>query len=786
MSSIPFDSTLNPDQLAAVTHEGGPQLVLAGAGSGKTRVITYRIAWLVQERGVPPEAIAAVTFTNKAAAEMRERVEGLLGLYPLPSFVGTFHRFALRLLRMYGERVGLPRGFIILDTADQMTLLKKALAKFTVSDRNFQPPAVLSAISGAKNQLLKPSAYERQAEGFFQQRVAPVYRQYQKLLREAGGVDFDDMILLAVDLLRDPEIGARVRARYAHLLVDEFQDTNHAQLTLVHELAGERRLITAVGDEDQSIYRWRGAEIRNILRFEESFPGAEVHKLERNYRSTQNILDASGAVVANNTGRRGKTLWTESGAGHEILLYHGQDEQDEARWTCRAFDQLLGDFELPEMAILVRTKAQTRAFEEELLRRKVPYTLVGGTRFYERAEIKDLVCYLRLVRNPRDSLALNRVLNQPPRGIGRTTHQHLTARADELGKPLWDVLHDDPLSAVTKRGRSALRGFARLIDGLREEADDLPLPALIRRALEMTSYAEIFDDQDAGDRARLENIAEFVSAAQDFIESHAYGSVSGGREEEDLLAAFLDHASLTASADEAQGGGLSLMTLHSAKGLEFDVVLVAGLEEDILPHFNSKTAPEDLEEERRLLYVGMTRARRRLLLSHCARRRVAGQYQNQVASRFLGEIPEDLVQREQSSELGHDDRREQRPQWGERRWSRDVDNVFSFFGQKKKEPAPAAPVPDDFPGGPDRSAEDDSPSTPPKPAPRVETPPPPSGTRPATELPLKRGSRIRHPSLGTGSILKIEGTGEAMRLMVYFDGIGRRKLIAKYAQLEML
>ena len=663
---------LNPQQVDAVTHGEGPQLVLAGAGSGKTRVITFRIAWLVHERGVDPGSITAVTFTNKAAAEMRERVEALLGIWPLPTFVGTFHRWALVALRRYGERVGLKRDFAILDTADQLDLVKQALDREGLSESAFPPRTMLAAISGAKNKLLDPNGFERQAQDYFSKKVSLIYRRYQGLAAEAGGIDFDDMLSLSVRLMeREEEALERLRRSARHLLVDEFQDTNQAQIRLVQLLAGPDPNLTAVGDEDQGIYRWRGAELENILRFEDRFPGATVRKLERNYRSTQNILDASGAVVAHNQGRRGKRLWTEAGAGELIELYKATDEVDEARWIVASLLALRPRLPLSEMAILVRTNAQTRALEDELLRREVPYVLVGGTRFYERAEIKDLIAYLRLLRNPRDPFSLARVVNQPPRGIGKATLEQLSAQAAEIGQPVWDVLALGELQNFGPRAASALTAFRNLIVDLQRAAEELPLPALLDRLLESTRYLDLYRRPDPEDQARVENIREFLSAAQEFTEASSVNAP------DDLLTAFLDHVSLISDLDSLKTDrGVSVMTLHSAKGLEFTAVALGGLEDGLLPHFNSQGAREDLEEERRLLYVGMTRARKRLFLANCRRRRIAGRYQDRIESPFVAELPPDLLSVTGSPELFADRRSAE---------------VYSFFGRVR-------------PGGPGRAA----------------------------------------------------------------------------------
>jgi DNA helicase-2/ATP-dependent DNA helicase PcrA len=731
---------LNPQQIDAVTHGEGPQLVLAGAGSGKTRVITYRIAWMVRERDVPPDAVTAVTFTNKAASEMRERVEALLAIWPLPAFVGTFHRWALAQLRRWGERVGLRRDFAILDTTDQLALVKLALEREGLSDTAFPPRAMLAAISSAKSRLLDPDAYQNRADDYFSKKAALVYRRYQGLAAEAAGIDFDDMLSLSVKLMeREPEVLERLRARARHLLVDEYQDTNHAQMRMVQLLAGPEPNLTAVGDEDQGIYRWRGAELDNILRFETFFPGATVRKLERNYRSTQTILDASGALVAHNQGRRGKTLWTDAGAGARLDLYRASDETDEARWIVNTLQGLRRDHQLSEMAILVRTNAQTRALEDELLRQEVPYVLVGGTRFYERAEIKDLVAYLRVIRNPHDAFSMARIINQPSRGIGKATLELLNAEAAELGQPVWDVLRLGELQNFPSRAAAALGGFRDLIVELQRAAEELPLPALLDRLLELTKYPDLYSRPDAEDQARLENIREFLSAAQELAERESYGG------DDDLLTAFLDHVSLVSDLDQWEGDrGVSVMTLHSAKGLEFSVVVIGGLEDGLLPHFNAQGAREDLEEERRLLYVGMTRAEERLLLTTCRRRRIAGRYQERIDSPFLAELPEELLQTTVSPSLFADRRGE---------------DVYTYFGRgPRREPA--------VPGV--RSVREIA----------------EAGGQAARTV--KRGSRVRHPTLGEGTVLAVDGADEDAKITVFFQRAGKRKLVARYANLELL
>ena len=777
---LSLEAQLNPEQIAAVTHGDGPQLVLAGAGTGKTRVITHRIAWLARERSVEPWRIAAVTFTNKAASEMRERVERLLG-GGTEVFVGTFHRFSLRLLRRYGERVGLRSDFAILDGDEQVAVMKEALELEHLDPSVFLPRAVLAAVSGAKNRLLSVAEYEGQVTGYWQTRTADAYRSYQRLLREAGAVDFDDMIAFAVKLLEsEAELGERMRRRLRHLLVDEFQDTNFAQLRLIETLCGKGGNLTAVGDEDQSIYRWRGAELGNILEFEQRFPGAVVRKLERNYRSTQAILDASGELVSHNERRRGKRLWTEAAGGEPLVVYRARDEVDEAAWLVGRLRQLhaSGASRYRDAAVLVRTNAQTRALEEELLRQQVPYRLVAGTRFYERAEVKDLIAYLRVVRNPRDNLSLRRVINQPPRGIGKATLELLFQKAEEMGRSIWEVLRLDRLDGAPARGARALRELRDLILELREHAKTLDLGSLLEQILLRTGYAELYRKDDPESQARLENVEELLSAAREFAEERpgpafaASADEGDGSEASDLvgpagdpLTAFLDYAALVSDTDALEtDAGVSVMTLHSAKGLEFDTVFVGGLEEGLLPHYNTET-DEQLEEERRLLYVGMTRAKRRLLLSTCRRRRIAGRFQDQNEARFLGELPTQALRIEGGApyEPGQ------------------PAGVYEYFGRPRA-PAPLRPAP----------------APPPKTLTAVHAGPPPAvrlrrspllsgpAAPGASRVDLSKGKGVRHPLLGPGVILEVEGEGENAKLVVYFDKAGKRRLIVKYAGLEPL
>lgn len=725
---LDFEGELNPEQLAAVTHGEGPQLVLAGAGSGKTRVITYRVAWLVQEIGIDPASIVAVTFTNKAAGEMLERVERLVGMFPLPTFVGTFHRFSLRLLRRHAAAVDLRNDFAIFDSSDQIALIKKALAHENLSESAFTPRAVLGTISSAKNRLMGPKAFESAADNFYLRQVAKVYWRYQRELQSSSGVDFDDMLRLAVKLIETkPGIRDRLRQRIRYLLVDEFQDTNHAQMKLVREITGASGNLTAVGDEDQGIYRWRGADLANVLEFEKIFDGARIRTLERNYRSTQNILKVSGDLIERNQQRHGKRLWTDTREGASVELYRSRDDQDEAKWSLNTLEGLRARIPLDEMAILVRTNAQTRAFEEEFNRRGVPYVLVGGVRFYERAEIKDLVAYLRVLRNSQDSFSLLRILNRPARGIGRATQQMLEDKAAELGGSLWGALTHSELASFPPRAAKSLGKFKDLMEGLQAGARELPLPVLLEQVIEKTGYLEMYPQGEPEAEAKRENIREFLTAAQEFTEANDW------QDEDDLLTAFLDHVALIADIDEwTKDRGVSLMTLHSAKGLEFRAVLIGGLEDGLLPHFNTGDSQEEIEEERRLLYVGMTRAKERLFLTTCRRRRIAGRYQDQQESPFLLELSNEDLEISESSELFYDRRTE---------------GAYRFFGRRK---------------------------------PRDVADPEPAGDG------LARGRRVRHPTLGQGVVMELDGAGDGAKITVFFERAGKRKLVAKFANLELL
>ncbi|HEV2359406.1 MAG TPA: UvrD-helicase domain-containing protein [bacterium] len=643
-----IDTLLNPPQLEAVRHGDGPLLVLAGAGSGKTRVLTSRIASLVRERGVRPGAILAVTFTNKAAGEMRGRLTALLGPRVARTlWIGTFHATCSRILRTSGAAAGVDPRFVIYDEDDQRTLMRETLRALDLDDRRFPPAAVLAEIGRAKNELVDHVAYEARAETARESMLARVYAAYQRRLDDARALDFDDLLLRTVRLFQEsPAALADYQDRFRHILVDEYQDTNHAQYLLVGLLARRHRNLSVVGDDDQAIYRWRGADIRNILDFERDYPEARVVALEQNYRSTQRILAVASAVIHHNPHRHPKTLWTANAAGDPVTLYEAFDGYEEARYVgdqIRAHETAGG--RAGDVAVLYRTHAQSRQFEEMFLRLGIPYQIVGGVRFYERAEVKDLLAYLRLAQNPADEASLRRVINVPRRGIGETTVRRLDAYAREHGVTLWKALRQvESVAGLGAAVRTALAGLAGLVADLEAFAADHSARDVLLRALDRTGYRRMLEAEATDDAyARLENLEELGAVAQE-VEALTGDPerVPGG-----ALAVFLQHLALQTDVDtlEERPDRVTLMTLHSAKGLEFPVVVLAGLEEGLFPHLRALEQEVDLAEERRLCYVGMTRAQRRLLLTYARQRTSYGTARPGLPSRFLAEIPPEALVR---------------------------------------------------------------------------------------------------------------------------------------------
>ena len=628
---------LNPVQARAVAHPGGPLLIVAGAGSGKTRVLTHRIAWLIAEQGVSPFEILAITFTNKAAQEMRDRVEVLVGPVARRMWVSTFHAACVRILRRDASRLGYKGNFTIYDQADAVRLTGYIIRDMGLDSKKFPPRSVHGLISTAKNELIDFETYSATARTIMERRVADVYREYQHRLLAANAMDFDDLLLVAVNLLQAcPDVLEHYQQRFRHVLVDEYQDTNRAQNELVLLLAGAHHEVSVVGDSDQSVYGWRGADIRNILQFEEAFPTATVVVLEQNYRSTQTILDAANAVISNNAMRKPKALWTEQGAGASVVRFHAEDEHDEGRWLASEVQTLHRStserpYEWGDIAVFYRTNAQSRAVEEELVRRDIPYKVVGGTRFYDRAEIKDLLAYLRAVANPADEGSLKRIVNVPKRGVGDTSVARLDRHARARNLSFADAMADPEAAGVTGKALTGITTLHRLLADLRARRQDGEGPAdLLETILDRTGYlAALEAERTVEANGRIENIEELVGAAREATD----------------IDAFLEQVSLVADADEVDGDAsrVTLMTLHTAKGLEYPVVFIVGMEDGVFPHLRSLGEPHEMEEERRLAYVGITRARERLYLSHAWCRNLWGQTQYNPPSRFLKEIPDILV-----------------------------------------------------------------------------------------------------------------------------------------------
>jgi ATP-dependent DNA helicase UvrD/PcrA len=632
---------LNPPQREAVTHGEGPLLILAGAGSGKTRVLTHRIAWLVQTGRARSGELLAITFTNKAAQEMRERVELLLGHSTRGMWVMTFHAACARILRAEAPRLGYTRAYTIYDQADSRRLIKRCIDELGIDPKRFTPAAIGSQISAAKNWLRDADAYRQQVGTFFEQTVADVYELYERELHRMNAMDFDDLLFRTVNVLElFPEVRARYAASFRHVLVDEYQDTNHAQYRLLQLIAGEHRRLAVVGDDDQSVYGFRQADIRNILDFQDDYPDAHVVRLEQNYRSTQTILSVANAVISHNRGRMGKTLWTDLGEGDPVKLRELEDEHAEARFVVGEIERLVDEgVSRAEIAVFYRTNAQSRVLEDTLVRREIGYQVIGGTKFYERAEIKDAIAYLTVLQNPQDVVSFTRVANSPKRGIGQTSQSRVLAHAETMGIPVWDAAADP--ASVPGLGTAAIRAFERFMAtmmSLRDRAEqDVQIGDLLEAILSETGYIDALEaERTIEAQGRIENLQELVGVAREFDA----GEDAGG------LDAFLQQIALVADADTRRDdeGLVTLMTLHNAKGLEYPIVFMIGCEEGVFPH--SRSLDEGtLEEERRLCYVGITRAMRDLYMTYARRRAVFGAQSYGLPSRFLSEIPPDLTDR---------------------------------------------------------------------------------------------------------------------------------------------
>lgn len=729
----PIFDTLNDRQCEAVKHTEGPLLITAGAGSGKTKVLTCRIAHLL-ELGVAPYRILAITFTNKAAKEMKERVTNLVGAQADSIWLSTFHSFCAKLLRFEVDGFhGYTRNFTIYDSSDQLVLVKDCLKKLNLDDKQFMPRSVLGTISSAKNVLMDAKAFAAKASDFYEQKVADVYALYQEKLRENNAVDFDDLLFLAVRLLQEKEeVREKYQSRFQYILVDEYQDTNHAQYALTKILAARWRNICVVGDADQSIYAWRGADIRNIIDFTRDYPDAASIKLEQNYRSTKTILHAANAVIDNNESRPKKTLWTENPAGNKIIHYQAQTEHDEADYIAGVIYNRHEISHEPygDMAILFRTNAQSRVLEEKLMRYAIPYTMVGGTKFYDRKEIKDVLAYLRLLYNPEDSLSLTRIINVPKRNIGATTMEHVAAYAEEQGISLFEALSSTDEIPVTKRARTSLENFAAMIFDLLNDIEGKDVLSLIETVIKQTGYGDMLDkeaEHDPQGESRKENVGEFLSVAKDYMDSNPDGNLQD----------FLENVALVSDVDdfESSDSKVTLMTLHAAKGLEFPVVFLTGLDEGLFPHSRTLLDPSQVEEERRLAYVGITRAERQLYVTNAITRTMYGRISAYMPSRFLAEIPPQLMEDYHRKSAMPQSRTTAVP--GKQRVSILTKPVASSLPKKHA-------VTDTF----------------------------------------AKGDKVRHKIWGIGTVLQVIGEGANMQMKIQFPTKGVRQVVVKYAPLE--
>ncbi|HSF99898.1 MAG TPA: UvrD-helicase domain-containing protein [Vicinamibacterales bacterium] len=751
-----FLASLNPAQREAVLHTRGPLLILAGAGSGKTRVITCRITHLIAEGHARPDAVLAVTFTNKAADEMRSRVEQMLGEDCRQVWLSTFHALCARLLRREAPAIGLSRDFVIYDSSDQLAVVKQAMKALDVDDKMIQPRAALSRISQAKNRMETPADLRSGGWSLRDQQISRVYDAYLRTLEDANALDFDDLLLKTVELFdTSPSTREFYAHKFHHVMVDEYQDTNRPQYLLIQHLSGVHRNLCVVGDPDQSIYRWRGADLRNILDFEHDFSDARIVKLEQNYRSTQVILDAATAVISRNRNRKDKKLWTDQAGGERVLYVRSGDEIEEADFITRTIRDVLGASPDSMTAVLYRTNAQSRAIEDALMREAVAYRIIGGVRFYERKEIKDVLAYLRLLINPHDDVSFRRVVNVPARGVGKAVLDALgrvdSTDVDESAatpllaagldarptpRSLWSRLQRAVgRRLLSPRAGTALKGFGDLIAELSAEAGREPVSTVIGLVLDKSGYLQQLRDERSEDaEGRIENLMELVSAAREYE----------SREDDPTLGGFVDRLSLLSEADEADGAAEArvwLMTMHAAKGLEFPVVIVAGMEEGLFPHSRSIDEEEDVEEERRLCYVCLTRARERLVLTGAARRRVFGEYQTTEPSRFLEEMPSELVDRVEPVV--------------EPRWQQAPFEARSGFGRRR--------------GGARK---------------RVDTPAFAYEDEDQSASGVQLGMRVRHAHFGVGTVVALEDHGDDYKVTVRFAAAGTKKLLASYAKLE--
>ena len=764
---------LNDKQYEAVVTTEGPCLVIAGAGSGKTKVLTHKIAYLIGEKQVKPWNILAITFTNKAANEMKERIENLVGDVAADIWMGTFHSICVRILRRFIDRIGFDSSFIIFDTSDQRTLVKTCIKAIGLDDKMFTDRSVLSEISNAKNEMLEPEQYTVRANGDFRkEKIALVYEMYQKRLKENNAIDFDDIINYTIKILMEnPDILEYYSDKFKYVLVDEYQDTNKAQFTLVTLLASKNGNITVVGDNDQGIYSFRGADISNILNFERDFPGTKIIKLEQNYRCTGNILKAANAVIKNNEVTYKKELWTENEVGKLPTVYSASNEYDEGTYIAQQIEHLRREeyYKYSDFAILYRMNTQSRAIEEILRRESIPYKIIGGLKFYERKEIKDIISYLRLIQNPSDNLSLKRIINEPKRGIGKTSLDKIEELSNNTGVPMYEIIKNAEQYGLNRVFLNS-REFVNAIEELRAKKDDIKISDLIKETLKKSGYTQALENENTIEAEnRIENLDEFLTVAIEFEDESA----------DNKLSDFLEGITLSSDIDnmEETEETVTLMTLHSAKGLEFPVVFLVGMEEGIFPGYKSIGEPKELEEERRLCYVGITRAKEYLFLTCSKQRTIFGSTSCNQVSRFLREIPSDLLDGYDKA-LG--EKQESNNVFGDSKYSwtygsKDNGNIKTYKIDKHEPSVAAASSNSNNNGFMFRTAESFLNNL----------------TKKATGANVdlskyKAGVKIYHKKFGEGIISNVEPEGDDLKVDINFDKVGHKRLMAKFANLEII
>ncbi len=758
---------LNDKQKEAVLATEGPCLVIAGAGSGKTKVLTHKIAYLLSEKNVKPWNILSITFTNKAANEMKQRVEKLVGEASQEMWLGTFHSICVRILRRFIDRIGFDTTFLIFDSTDQRTLVKECIKSIGLDDKLFTDRSVLSEISNGKNDMLEPKAYQVKYNGDFRkEKIGEVYELYQKKLKENNALDFDDIINYTIKILTEnPDVLEYYTEKFKYVLVDEYQDTNKAQFMLVSILASKYGNITVVGDNDQGIYSFRGADITNILNFEKDFPGSKIVKLEQNYRCTGNILKAANAVIKNNENKYDKKLWTENEEGKLPCIYKAEDEYDEASYIVKQINMLKMEeyLKLSDFVILYRMNSQSRAIEDIFRRENIPYKIIGGLKFYERKEIKDIIAYLRLIFNTSDNLSLKRIINEPKRGIGKTSLDNIQDISDKTGKSMYEIIKYAEQYELNRVKANSIQ-FVEVIEELRKQVNQIPISELIKLTLNKTGYVKALENENTIEaESRIQNLEEFLTVAIEFEEQMA----------ENTLAEFLESISLTSDIDnmEESEDTVTLMTLHSAKGLEFPVVFLVGMEEGIFPGYKSIGEIKELEEERRLFYVGITRAMQYLYLTCAKRRTIFGSTSYNQMSRFLKEIPKDLL--DGYEEIDNEDNNsfkdsnygwEYGTNYAGKFKTYKFDNVEKIPEVKEKVGAFQFRTAESFLNSLNKKASD----------------------RQVDITKYKEGQRIYHKKFGEGTINKIEQEGEDYKLDIQFDKVGHKRLMAKFAELEII